>query len=318
MAVFRIKKEKDYTVMSNHHFRNRQLSLKAMGLLSLMLSLPETWDYTLAGLATICNDGISSVRSGVKELEEQGYLIRRRIRELNGQLGDTEYTILESPQNAPPTPPGEDLTISNTSKSGKNKNESSATEKDSSPKCSQPIFEKPICENPTLDSPTYENDTQLNTKESKTKESNTHTLNINQSIQSTHYPQPQQKKIDMDRIDTINTYREVIRDNIEYAHLCTRYKYKTDIINELVELMVETVCSTKKTIRISGEDIPAALVKSKFLKLDSGHIEYILECLENNASDIRNIKSYLLTTVYNAPNTIGNYYSAVVKRDMWG
>ena len=99
MAVFRVKKEKDYTVMSNHHFRNRQLSLKAMGLMSLMLSLPESWDYTLSGLATICQDGISSVRSGINELEEQGYLTRRRLREPNGQLGDIEYTILELPHS---------------------------------------------------------------------------------------------------------------------------------------------------------------------------------------------------------------------------
>ena len=98
MAVIRVKKDKNFTVMSNNHFRNRNLSLKAMGLLSLMLSLPDTWDYTLRGLATICNDGLSSVRSGICELEEHGYVIRHRKREPNGQLGDTEYTIFEIPQ----------------------------------------------------------------------------------------------------------------------------------------------------------------------------------------------------------------------------
>ena len=98
MAVFRIEKTKDFTIMSNHHLRNQTLSLKAKGLQSLMLSLPETWDYTLAGLAYICQDGISSVRSGIAELERQGYLTRRRIREANGQLGDIEYTIHEVPR----------------------------------------------------------------------------------------------------------------------------------------------------------------------------------------------------------------------------
>jgi len=101
MAVFRVNKDKNYTVMSNHHFRNRELSLKAMGLLSLMLSLPDTWDYSLKGLVTICGDGISSVRAGVTELEKHGYVVRRRMRDEHGRLADTEYSIFESPQNKP-------------------------------------------------------------------------------------------------------------------------------------------------------------------------------------------------------------------------
>ena len=76
MAVFRVEKTRNFTVMSNHHFRNRKLSLKAMGLLSLMLSLPDTWDYSLKGLATICGDGLTSVRAGVIELEKHGYVVR--------------------------------------------------------------------------------------------------------------------------------------------------------------------------------------------------------------------------------------------------
>ena len=102
MAVFRVAKTSNYTVMSNHHFRNRGLSLKAMGLLSLMLSLPDTWDYSLKGLATICGDGLTSVRAGVNELEEHGYVIRERIRDEHGRLAKTEYTIFEVPQSHTP------------------------------------------------------------------------------------------------------------------------------------------------------------------------------------------------------------------------
>ena len=102
MAVFRIEKTRDYTVMSNHHLRNTNLSLKAKGLLSLMLSLPENWDYTTKGLAHICKDGVDSICAGVRELEEQGYVIRERVRNPNGQLGAIEYTILEQPR--PPEP----------------------------------------------------------------------------------------------------------------------------------------------------------------------------------------------------------------------
>ena len=122
MAVFRIEKTRDYTVMSNHHLRNADLSLKAKGLLSLMLSLPEDWDYTMKGLAHICKDGIDSISGGIRELEAHGYLIRERIRNENGQLGSIEYTILEQPK--PPAPMQE-----------------------------PPILENPIQAVPTLDTP---------------------------------------------------------------------------------------------------------------------------------------------------------------------
>ncbi len=98
MAVFRIEKTRDYTVMSNYHLRDMSLSLKAKGLLSLMLSLPENWDYTMKGLARICKDGIDSISGGIRELEAHGYLIRSRVRSANGQLGSIEYTILEQPK----------------------------------------------------------------------------------------------------------------------------------------------------------------------------------------------------------------------------
>ena len=104
MAVFRIEKTRDYTVMSNHHLRNTELSLKAKGLLSLMLSLPDGWDYTTKGLARICKDGVDSICAGVQELEKHGYVIRERIRLPNGQLGAIEYTILEQPRPPEPKP----------------------------------------------------------------------------------------------------------------------------------------------------------------------------------------------------------------------
>ena len=97
MTVFRIEKTKDFTVMSNHHLRNKTLSLKAKGLLSLMLSLPEDWDYTTKGLAQIYKEGVDSISTALKELEKHGYLTRHRIRYKNGQLGDVEYTIHERP-----------------------------------------------------------------------------------------------------------------------------------------------------------------------------------------------------------------------------
>ena len=98
MAVFRVEKTRNYTVMSNHHLRDKSLSLKAKGLLSLMLSLPEDWDYTTRGLAYICKDGVDSICATVRELEGAGYIVRERERHADGTLGGIEYTILEQPR----------------------------------------------------------------------------------------------------------------------------------------------------------------------------------------------------------------------------
>ena len=142
MAVFRIEKTRDYTVMSNYHLRDMSLSLKAKGLLSLMLSLPENWDYTMKGLARICKDGIDSISGGIRELEAHGYLIRARVRGANGQLGSIEYTILEQPEALSPTQ-------------------------------EKPIRENPVQVNPMLDAPIQENPAQLNKEESSNYPSKT-------------------------------------------------------------------------------------------------------------------------------------------------
>lgn len=96
MAVFRVEKTRNYTVMSNYHLRDKSLSLKAKGLLSLMLSLPENWDYTTRGLARICKDGVDSICATVRELEGAGYIVRARERHADGTLGGIEYTIWSS------------------------------------------------------------------------------------------------------------------------------------------------------------------------------------------------------------------------------
>ena len=100
MAVFRIEKARDYTVMSNHHLRDQSLSLKAKGLLSMMLSLPEEWNYTIRGLASICKEGTDSIGSALKELERTGYIVRNRLRDSKGKILDVEYVIYETPHPA--------------------------------------------------------------------------------------------------------------------------------------------------------------------------------------------------------------------------
>ena len=113
-------------------------------------------------------------------------------------------------------------------------------------------------------------------------------------------------------------YRELILENIEYDYLCRDDRLDRDMLNELVELMVDTVCSRRETIRIAGDDYPAEVVKSRFLKLNSSHIEYVLDCMRENTTKIRNIKQYLRAVLFNAPSTIDSYYTALVNHDLYG
>ena len=292
MAVFRIEKTRDYTVMSNHHLRDKSLSLKAKGLLSLMLSLPEEWDYTTKGLARICKDGVDSICAGVRELEEHGYVIRQRVRNPNGQLGAIEYTILEQPR--PPEP-------------GK-------------PERENPVLDNPEQASPVLGEPEQENPAQLNTnrsskEKSKKDLSSTEGSNPVQSIPQTPRGSDQKGR---DRMRERESYRELILENIEYDCLIQNHRLDRDRLDELVELMVDTVCSNREMIRIAGDDYPAEVVKSRFLKLNSSHIEYVLDRMRENTTYVRNTKKYLLAALYNAPATIDSYYTSLVSHDLYG
>ena len=130
---------------------------------------------------------------------------------------------------------------------------------------------------------------------------------------------PERKGTGAKSQSAVEIYREIIKDNIEYEHLCQYAKgIDRDMLDEIVDLLVETVCSVRKTIRIAGDDYPAELVKSKFMKLDSSHIEFVFDCLSKNTSEIRNIKKYLLAALYNAPATIDSYYTSLVSHDLYG
>jgi hypothetical protein len=135
-------------------------------------------------------------------------------------------------------------------------------------------------------------------------------------IQETAKPRTEEDGKESASMSTVDKYRELIKENIEYPYILARYPYHTDRIDEIVDLMLETVCSARKVIRVAGDDYPAELVKSKFLKLNGSHIEFVMDCLKNNTTEIRNIKKYMLAVLFNAPTTMGNYYSALVAHDM--
>ena len=274
MAVFRVEKTKDFTVMSNYHLRDKNLSLKAKGLLSQMLSLPEEWDYTLAGLACINKESKDAIRSAVNELEQAGYTTRRQTTTEGGRCGCNEYLIRE-----------------------------------------RPVLPSPLPENPTTAStptelPVSENPTQLNTNSSKTEKektelSSTDSLPISQKRNRTEVTAAEMQQ-----------YREIIAQNISYDLLRQEYPHQQEQLVEILEILVETVCTTRQTVRVAGNNFPVEIVKARLLKLTAEHIRFVLGCLSRNTTKIRNIRQYLLTTLYNAPTTIDNYYAAMVSHDL--
>ena len=284
MAVFRIERTRDYTVMSNHHLRNANLSLKAKGLLSMMLSLPEDWNYTTRGLAKICKEGVDAIGAALRELEGAGYIVRHQRRDKSGRITDTEYVIYEQPQ----------------------------------PDLSQPDTASPDTENPDMVKPDTEKPAELNIEKSNTQKSITH----GSSTDSIPFREPaaaqlpERKGRDAMSVSEMESYRDLILENIEYDHLCREFTTYREDLDEIVELMVETVCAKRKTTRIAGSDFPHEVVRSRFLKLDSEHIRFVMDSLQKNTTEVRNMKQYLLTVLFNAPTTISNHYTSQVNHDM--
>lgn len=284
MAVFRVEKNQNYTVMSNYHLRDKRLTLKSVGLLSKMLSLTNEWNYTTRGLAAICKEGVDAIGAALKELEICGYLVRHQLRDDKGRITDTEYVIYESPHTAYPD-----------------------TE--------NPDMDKPDTGQPDTGKPAQLNIDITNTQKQNTDISSTDSIPFFSEETAAWLPEANRMETDAQKMDS---YRELIRENIEYDILLHDLPYDKDRLDEIVELMTETVCSKRKYIRIAGNDFPAESVKSRFLKIDAEHIKFVFDCLNANTSKVRNIKQYLLTVIYNAPTTIGNYYSSLVNHDLYG
>lgn len=260
MGVFRVQRNRGYTVMSNYHLRDKRLSLKAKGLLTQMLSLPEDWDYTLRGLSSINKESIDAIRTAVWELESAGYIVRSQTRDKAGRMGRIEYTIYETPQKA----------------GGKG-------------------GEEPGLENPTTEDPPSGNAMQSSTDP------------MYRELSHREGPDP---------IHPGNGDTDRIKSRIEFEALVKRYPHDRDVLEEIVSLIAEIESSDKERVRIAGDDFPSKLVRERYRMLDSGHIEYVLECLHRTTTRIRNIKQYMLAVLFNAPATIGSYYTTQVSSDL--
>ena len=304
MAVFRVERTQNYTVMSNYHLRDKSLSLKAKGLLSLMLSLPETWDYTLSGLAKISLEGKDAIRATVVELEKAGYIQRHQTTGKDGKFGRNEYIIREYPASHEPPLEG--------------------------PSSAQPLSENPSTVPPSAGATLTENPTQIKKDPVKKDQEITDSVST-ESFPFPSVPSPSPAPVETERKrkegkrrrqsvskGEMDAYREMIRENIDYDGFVRERPYDAGQLDEMVEIMVEAVCSRKETIRVAGNDFPQAVVKSRMLKLDREHIVFVFDCLKENTTQVRNMKQYLLTVLYNAPATIENHYAAQVNHDLYG
>lgn len=396
MAVIRVEKRKGYTIMSNYHLRDKNLSLKAKGLLSIMLSLPDEWHYNVRGLAAICKEGVTSISSTLKELEQCGYMRRHQPNE-GGKFGEIEYIISETPlRESGKGRKGQQSGQSDGNNSDRSENPSdvisgpsaasspdsgivplSASQEGSGtasfsettadedacraafPSLPSPESPEPCPDSPHTGSPCTENpytvfpytgfpyaETSCTQNQNaykiknpgKTEKSITDTSNYpsinpepdngipDRSAHQSAYGE-RMDMMDMDdrRLlqeigakklqNDYDGYRKLVMENISYNTLLKRYTADKDTIRGIVDIMVDAICSNAPTIRIAGQDIPQTVVKSQFLKLKSNHIEYVMTCLERNTVKIRNIRNYLLTTLYNAPSTIDAYFQNWVQSD---
>lgn len=308
MAVFRIEKTRDFTVMSNHHLKNKTLSLRAKGLLSLMLSLPEEWDYSMSGLEKLSAEGITAVRTAIRELEAAGYVERRRLRNSKGQLEDAEYIIHEQPISVKPI-------------------------------LENPTLENPTLENPIQEKPMQENRRQLNTNILNTKELNTDLI----KYPSINNPEPEEtaaavKSADTEDcqyvccanadlrssaplggtrwIDRYNKTHSEVKKQIEYDSLILTNN--AELVNDIVNVMTEVLIIDTPYYIIEGKQIPTELVRINYRKITYGRLDAFLLDFSRFYTEIKNPKKYLITALYNIASTAETSITNRVNHDLYG
>ena len=314
MTKYTIKKEKDFVQIPNSILTSPDISLKAKGILALMLSLPDNWKFSIEGIASKCKESRECISNAIKELESAGYVKRTMKHGDDGKITGMEYEIFEEPYTVT------EAEEHNEEKPCEDKpctaNPSAENPLMEEPSEEKPLTDKPSTENPSMDlpmkgNPSEENPWVNNTKTNK-KENNNILYNNTQSN-----PIPSKNKISFN-MSEIDRCRWMIKDNIEYDILAERDYIPRDMLDEIVELMVETICSKNETITIASNTYPHELVKNKFMKINSDHIEYVIECVSKNTTKVSNIKQYMLAAIFNAPNTIGTYFTTRVNYDLYG
>lgn len=311
-TVFRVEKKENFTIISNRHLQDNSLSLKAKGLLTIMLSLPPNWDMTLKGLVALSADGPDAIRSAIAELERHGYLSRTRERNALGQLQCTEYTIHEEPsaacQNSQPEPDGEPKQKEPAAEKPRDTAVSSQIGKSDLAQMGKPNIGKPCAGKP---------DTIKYLMNQKTER-------IKDSLSYPHHPDStNQEPCRMDEMRKAETlqkeraaYEAMLKENIDYDELMENPDEAfRDFVRLALDVMLDAVTTTAPVVRVKGQDFPAEAVKSRLLRLSSRQIDYVWESLQNSARKISKMQSYLLTALYNSLNGEDLYYTQWVKED---
>ena len=297
MAVYRVERTRDYTVMSNHHLKDTNLSLKAKGLLSLMLSLPDDWNFNMRGLSSICKEGLEAIGNALKELEKAGYMVRNQLRGANGRITDPEYIIYERPQEPAPADPD------------------TASPYTPPPDTTLPYPGNPDVVEPDMADPSAENPALLNTKKSSTKKINTQRPNIHSFPPPAPSTPPAAPAAPVEGMKEIFEKRAEIREQIEYDIIADRYNREQ--LDEFVEIMLEVALSRTPTMKIGrDQEYPTAFVHQRFEQITSAHIEKVLDGIRENTTRVWNTRAYLLAALFNAPSTIDNHYTMLVNHDM--
>ena len=293
MATYRVERTKDYTVMSNCHLRDTSLTLKAKGLLSMMLSLPDEWNYTTRGLAAICKEGVDAIGKALKELENAGYIVRRQLRGAGGKISDTEYVIYEQPQQRPqPDTDNPDTGIPDTDL----------------PDTENPYLDKPDTVKPDTVQPDTENRAELN-KDISSKEKTSTDLSITHSFPPSRANAPVEGRME------VSEEREQIREQIDYGQVVT--PSNREQVNEFVEIMLEVALTRSPTVKIGRDaEYPTAFVQQRFEQLNSEHIRKVLDGIAENTTRVKNTRAYILAALFNAPSTIDNHYTMLVNHDL--
>lgn len=321
--------------MCNHHLQDRKLSLKAKGLLSQILSLPEDWDYTLRGLAAINKESVNTIGNIVNELIGAGYIIREQSRGSSGKFTNTEYVIFELPQGREEgeTEPSCDAgltdqnekSLENTGIPPCHKNcdavevedeteiihDADETDRDErSPK--ETVVSPCHKKRDTVKRDTDFCDANKILNKQNNKEYNYHSFhsgNVNNTIHETSESKPEV---------IYSKYHDIICENIGYEALLSDHPEDAEQIDGIVNIILDVVVSKKDTIRIAREEKPQSLVKAKFLKLDKSNIDYALFCLGNNTTQIQDTAAYIRTVLYNAPDTQMAYWKNRAMHDLYG
>ena len=298
MAVYRVERTRDYTVMSNYHLKDTTLSLKAKGLLSMFLSFPDDWNYSTRGLAAICKEGVEAIGNTIKELEKAGYIVRRKLRGSNGRITDTEYVIYEQPQEPPaPDADGSDTTLPDTAQ----------------PDTGKPDMVDPDAVGPDMDAPHTGNHAQLNINQSITQKSNTQRSNTHSFPPPAPSPQAPAKPVE--GMKEIFEKRADIQAQIDYELIVTPSNQAQ--VDEFVEIMLEVALTRTPTMKIGRDaEYPTAFVQQRFNQLTSIHIEKVMDGIRENTTQVRNARAYLLAALFNAPSTMDNHYTMQVNHDL--